>query len=473
MRPIHRAVIGQSAEELGELKDANQYLSLADGVVEYQTPCPAALSVASIVVLGVGVQTGRLHRQIDTGGTSEAAQIEIPAQLIDAQFQPKLIEVDIARLFYSADSIDGSMPGRKPAAEIPVAELIAAQTRAERRVAIDDALLEAGPESHELGGRTRRIQTVERPVQQRVGGVAADFLPEAFGDDRRKDVGIVTGIGYHGQHLAVARIHGDDGTAAERIQSRRGGPLYIQIDREIDIRPGDRRLRWPVRVLPHSLPRGRNLDILRSLPSPQVLIVLLLQPLLPDHTAQAVVDRAQLLEFVLGNLTNVAGECLGTEESFVLPDTFHLVGNAREGGALLFEYGNRFELNVSFHRRGLVAADHVAGDSLPHGEGIHTEQFRQSRDGDVVHLFGRYHRNGIGRAVVYYDTRVTVIHATPARDDGHDPDAVVFRLRRQLGVIDHLQSEQTDSEHQADQQNQADTDFPSSLKRKYEPIHES
>ena len=108
---------------------------------------------------------------------------------------------------------------------------------------VDASGFQAGQRDERLEGRTRRLLRLNRLVQQRMVGIVGNLLPVLGLDPDRELVRVEGRPADHRQHLAGPRIERHHGAVLRPVSwAQFGHHLQVQVDRELQVLPGNRRL---------------------------------------------------------------------------------------------------------------------------------------------------------------------------------------------------------------------------------------
>ena len=207
----------------------------------------------------------------------------------DAESQAELVEVDVARLLDRLAKVDVAVALLVPAAEIAVAEEVAAGARM-RHVVVqtDDAGLEAHDRRRELERRAGRIQTLNHLVVQRTARIVAELRVVRRRDAADEPVGIEARRAVNREHVARLRVHGHH-AALQRVAEQRRRELSAGRDRcsctADPVTRGAMSPRPP--ASPTDASARVDLDEVRAFLAAKLLLVLSLESRLADRPAPA------------------------------------------------------------------------------------------------------------------------------------------------------------------------------------------
>ena len=156
--------------------------------------------------------------------------------------------------------------------------------------------------------------------------------------------------------------------------------------------------------------------------------MLLFQPFLPDNATQAITDHALTPSLFLGDLTDVAGETLGTQIRRITSYLFHLDAHPRETAGLLFDYGYNFKRNITHDRGRLITTDQIFPQPLLNHARIKSNQSCQVWYRRVPNCLRRHDRYCERGSVIDYDASLPIIHDTTTGHQRLHSDPVVLGL---------------------------------------------
>ena len=123
------------------------------------------------------------------------------------------------------------MTAGQPTAKVTIAELQATVAWLQSCIRTDQSLFQRRADGQQLGGGSRRIETTDGTVEQRMGRILHYALPKTLRYDSGKNIGVEPRMGCHGQDFAAAWIHGDNSATAILSKRRHTFTLKIVVDR--------------------------------------------------------------------------------------------------------------------------------------------------------------------------------------------------------------------------------------------------
>ena len=367
---------------------------------------------------------------------------------VDAEAHREIVEVDVAGLgdglVHVGDAVAGALP-------VAVAALVVGQHEPARAVARgsggDHARLEARQRHEGLDGGARRIAPAQGAVEERAVRVVRQRAVGGRVDAVDEEVGVVARRAHERQHLARARVEGDD-RAAGLAEGLLRGALQAQVDGQPQVAARAR-----ARALEHAQrpALGVDLDLLHAHAAVQERLVGALDAELADVAGATVLDRVERLEVVGVDARDVAEDVGEQRARRVVARRAHgdvhtreLVAVDREARRLRLAQpqpqGDGLEAGLA-RRQGPEALDvdgaqgHDAAEALEHGV-------------EVRHLL-RHHLEAVGGTVLGHGRAVAVEDQPARRRQRHEPHAVLARERAVALVLEHLELHQPRG-HRAD-----------------------
>ncbi len=177
-------------------------------------------------------------RQIDPGLLSKPKGCRPLGDLADSQPLGERVEKHVTRLVDPLGNIHRSV--RAMFREHPAFESTPVEDRAAAAVHVQvlgNTFLQSGHGHDDLEHRARRQLRLNGFVQQGVVRIVGQLVPFVARDAHGKIVGIKRWPANHGQHFAVARVHGHDGAVLsfQRLLRRF---LEVDINRQLELLPG-------------------------------------------------------------------------------------------------------------------------------------------------------------------------------------------------------------------------------------------
>ena len=142
---------------------------------------------------------------------------------------------------------------------------------------------EDGRRELERGGR--RIPSLNHLVVQRAPRVGVQLSPVLGGNPADEPVRVERRRAVEREHAARLRVERDDAALKRVAEERCGEPLEVEIDVRVERRRGEREEVLPRPGLAHDAAARVHLDEANAFLSAQLLLVLLLEPALPDLLA--------------------------------------------------------------------------------------------------------------------------------------------------------------------------------------------
>ncbi len=144
--------------------------------------------------------------------------------VIDAERQGEVVEVDVAGLGDGDVQVDGAVPGALPVAVFALVARQGVEARAVGAgVVAGDALFQAGQAHERLDGGAGRILSAQGAVEQRLVVIVLQRGVGAVVDAVDERVRVIGRQADEGEHVAVLRVDGNRRAAeiAERAPRRR------------------------------------------------------------------------------------------------------------------------------------------------------------------------------------------------------------------------------------------------------------
>lgn len=321
--------------------------------------------------------------------------------------------------------------------------------------------VEAGQRHRRLHRRARRIEPAQDAVVQRpVDGVTqlGIGLEADAGDEQ---VRVVARLADHRQHVAGGRLDRHDG-APPPGQGVLGGLLQAAVDAQDDVLAGNR-----VGALEHPQhpPAGVGLDFLVANRAVQLALVEALDAGLADMVGAAVVDRVEVLQFLLVDPPDVPDRMGKVLLQRVVADELGRHVDARQAELVHRDAGDLFLVEFEHDGNRLERTPPLLHALLEDGPVVlgQAEDLHQRVEG-LLQVLGAFAGDGQAEArpVVGDDHAVAVEDDPAGRRDRLHMDPVVLRQRRMVLVLGHLQVVHARHQHQGqqDHRHRPDDDAP-------------
>src|SRR5262245_7155 len=311
--PLHEArspedaAVGDRRHEARDLHRRDEHGALPDRHVD-RLADRERLALTPARRLGLRQEAELLPREVDGGRLTEPEGARIADDGGAADLETGHVEEDVAGVLDRAAEIAGPVPAFLPVLEDGAAQLeLAGAVRPVKRR--DRALLKAGRRHDDLEHGARRVLRLDGTVEQRKVRILYHTQPGFAIDGPGEAVDLEGRRGHHREHIAVARIHDDDG-AGLALHRALGRLLDPTVDRRDDLGAGVRLgLLHPANRASHRV----DLDALAAVLAAQMLVEKPLESGLAHHFAATV---ATLLELLVARLARSEERHVGKERGY-------------------------------------------------------------------------------------------------------------------------------------------------------------
>ena len=442
------AVVRHHGDHIGDLQRRDGDVSLADRQVDRIAADPAGTPLAQLPRRRRH-RSRRLPRQIDAGRRTEAERHGVLGDVVDAQGESRLVEVDVAGLRERVVHVDVAVPLLYPVLEDPVAvgELAPARDRVARR---PGAFLEQPGHHQNLEHARRRVGGADGAIDERERGVGrggAECRGAAVADERLR---IEPRVGDHGQDLAGGgpQHHHRAGARPERLLGR---ALQAPVDGQHDVGTGPRRHRGLPDIGDRALVHVHG-TVADAVGAAQHRLVAFFDAALADRVAGRVALVEQHLQFLAGHVAHVAGHVRQRPDLAVVARRFAVPRHAGKRADLLCQRGDGGKVHVALQLDGTEQVPHVARHLLRQPALLHSqmagEPLQQAGQLARRHLAG-HHVHRKRRPVGDQHLAVGVVEDLAALRGNRDFTARdAAGAGAELDTAHHLQEEQVAADQQ-------------------------
>ena len=377
-------------------------------------------------------------------------------------------------MLQGADEVEHAVPGRLPASERAVAEDPVAGARGQGGAGAGDSVAQRGQHRDDLERRTRRIDALQRAVEQRIQIAARELLPARHRKARRELVRIERRAAHHAENAAVAWIDRDRTAplhAGHRLFQR---ALHLEVEREAQVVTGFRPERRALAQRRHPLAHRVDHDVLGAVAPAQGLFVAPLDSGAPDQVPGSIALKLQGIQLGGVDLAGVAQQVRREGPVRVVAERLDLHFDSGQLGAPLLHRRDHRRRRIAAQRCVLTAAvGHLHPG--PHFGAVELDHLGDPRD-PARALGEARRRDALARERTEHDVearRAVREQLSPsivdraARSAQHlEPDPVLLGELHVLIVLEHLEAKQSrdhepESEHDHPGEQRV-TRFPSS-----------
>ena len=430
----------QRRVELGHGEQRLLVFSLPDREVPYDGFGPPAAPQPVVVPLsGVGEEARPLGRKVDPRRAPEAELPHPRKERVEADPLPRLVEPDVARVLDRFGEVQATVSPRQPATEVAgvVPEPAIACVGV---VGLDREVgrLHADRRHDELPRGSRRVGSHGDPVQQRVVRVFAERVPQIQGDAADERVGVEGGVAVEQEHLSGNRVQRHDAAPHPFGKHRIRVHLQVEIDAEMQVISGHRRLRLRDPQIPHDRTQGVHFRVADPVTPGQPVLVLLFEPRLPDRLAGLVAGILGSSQLFLTDLPHVTDHVCDRGPRRIAPVRPLIHDDTPKPGSALLDERDLLEVRVLAHDERLARTDPIARQQRGAPLGRQFQPLREAIEsgGDGIAGTGQ-HRHIVPGHVVRDGPPVAIVDGPARRRHRDGPQPVLARTERvQIGAED-------------------------------------